>query len=74
MHLCKMYLIDDRSNAHIIESDLFGTIEVYLRNHATLLCNHATFLRNHATMLRIHAIFYAINYATFYVILQLVTQ
>lgn len=28
MHLCKIYLIDDRSNAHIIESDLFGTIEV----------------------------------------------
>ena len=27
MHLCKMYLIDDRSNAHIIEADLFGTIE-----------------------------------------------
>uniref|UniRef100_A0A0K2T7H7 CCR4-NOT transcription complex subunit 1 n=1 Tax=Lepeophtheirus salmonis TaxID=72036 RepID=A0A0K2T7H7_LEPSM len=27
MHLCKIYLIDDRSNAHIIESDLFGTIE-----------------------------------------------
>ena len=27
MHLCKMYLIDDRSNAHIIEGDLFGTIE-----------------------------------------------
>ena len=26
-HLCKMYLIDDRSNAHIIEADLFGTIE-----------------------------------------------
>ena len=27
MHLCRMYLIDDRSNAHIIEADLFGTIE-----------------------------------------------
>ena len=27
MHLCKMYLIDDRSNAHIIEGDLFTTIE-----------------------------------------------
>ena len=27
MHICKMYLIDDRSNAHIIEADLFGTIE-----------------------------------------------
>jgi CCR4-NOT transcription complex subunit 1 len=31
MHLCKIYLIDDRSNAHIIESDLFGTIEVLQR-------------------------------------------
>merc|ERR1719402_2098065 len=28
MMLVKIYLIDDRSNAHIIESDLFGTIEV----------------------------------------------
>ena len=27
MHLCKMYLIDERSNAHIIEGDLFTTIE-----------------------------------------------
>ena len=31
MHLCKIYLIDDRSNAHIFESDLFGTIEVLQR-------------------------------------------
>ena len=31
MHLCKIYLIDDRSNAHIIEADLFGTIEVLQR-------------------------------------------
>jgi CCR4-NOT transcription complex subunit 1 len=28
MNVCKIYLIDDRSNAHIFESDLFGTIEV----------------------------------------------
>ena len=28
MHLCKIYLIDDRTNAQVIESDLFGTIEV----------------------------------------------
>lgn len=28
MHICKIYLIDDRTNAHIIESDLFGTIEI----------------------------------------------
>lgn len=31
MHLCKIYLIDDRTNANIIESDLFGTIEVLQR-------------------------------------------
>jgi CCR4-NOT transcription complex subunit 1 len=32
----KIYLIDDRSNAHIIESDLFGTIEVLskIANHS----------------------------------------
>ena len=27
MNICKIYLIDDRSNAHIFESDLFTTIE-----------------------------------------------
>ena len=36
MMLAKIYLIDDRSNAHIIESDLFGTIEVLskIANHS----------------------------------------
>ena len=36
MMLVKIYLIDDRSNAHIIESDLFGTIEVLskIANHS----------------------------------------
>jgi len=36
MMLIKIYLIDDRSNAHIIESDLFGTIEVLskIANHS----------------------------------------
>ena len=28
MFLAKVYLIDDRSNAQLIESDLFGTLEV----------------------------------------------
>lgn len=28
MRICQIYLIEDRSNAQIIESDLFGTIEV----------------------------------------------
>ena len=28
MFLAKYYLIDDRSNAQLIESDLFGTLEV----------------------------------------------
>ena len=28
MNVCKIYLIDDRSSAHVFESDLFGTIEV----------------------------------------------
>ena len=30
MFLAKIYLIDDRSNAQLIESDLFGTLEVGL--------------------------------------------
>merc|ERR1719431_1382569 len=36
MMLAKIYLIDDRSNANIIESDLFGTIEVLskIANHS----------------------------------------
>ena len=36
MMLVKIYLIDDRSNANIIESDLFGTIEVLskIANHS----------------------------------------
>ena len=36
MMLVKIYLIDDRSNAQIIESDLFGTIEVLskIANHS----------------------------------------
>ena len=36
MMLVKIYLIDDRSNARIIESDLFGTIEVLskISNHS----------------------------------------
>ena len=36
MMLVKIYLIDDRSNAHSIESDLFGTIEVLskIANHS----------------------------------------
>merc|ERR1719186_523680 len=36
MMLVKIYLIDDRSNAHIIESELFGTIEVLgkIANHS----------------------------------------
>ena len=29
MFLAKIYLIDDRSNAQLIESDLFGTLEVH---------------------------------------------
>ena len=31
MILAKIYLIDDRSNAQLIESDLFGTIEVLVQ-------------------------------------------
>ena len=36
MMLVKIYLIDDRSNAQIIESDLFGTIEILskIANHS----------------------------------------
>ena len=31
MILAKIYLIDDRSNAQLIESDLFGTIEMLVQ-------------------------------------------
>lgn len=36
MIMVKIYLIDNRSNAHIIESALFGTIEVLsnIANHS----------------------------------------